>query len=209
MLAHALGRQLAHPSGLGGWLVGHAMRLANRRPTRLAVDALEIAPGDCVLDLGCGPGDAVSWIAATTKAREVHGIDASQMMIRQAEARNVRRLRKGRVAFRCGDFRALPYANAQFDRLLASNVLYFWHDAPAIFAEARRVLRPGGRIAVYVTEAEAMRRWPFATTGTHRLFDRAGLIHTFTESGFPVEQVHVVRAEITRRIHGLIATAQT
>jgi ubiquinone/menaquinone biosynthesis C-methylase UbiE len=165
---HALGGQLAHPRGLGGALVGHVMALANRHPTRLVVDALEAGPEDAVLDIGCGPGHALARIAPS--CREAHGIDRSEVMIRQARRRNRRRIASGQVALAVGDFTDLPYPAARFDRIMASNVIYFWNDLGAVLAELRRVLRPGGRIVIYATERTSMQSWPFATGGSHRIF---------------------------------------
>ena len=59
----AMGRQLRHPSGFPGRMIGQAMAIANRRPNRLAIEALGVAPEDVVLELGFGPGRAVGKLA--------------------------------------------------------------------------------------------------------------------------------------------------
>ena len=56
---HAVAQQLKNPRGIVGAIIGVMMRLANATPNKLAVDALSVAPGDCVLELGCGPGHAI------------------------------------------------------------------------------------------------------------------------------------------------------
>lgn len=163
-LASALGRQLARPSGIGGRVVARAMRLANRRPTALAISALGVRAGDAILDLGCGPGDAIPALHAAAAGGAVYGIDHADEIIAVA-VRNHPAAR-----FFVSGFDALPFVDGSFDRVLATNVAYFWQDDRAILSELARITRSGGRIAIYVTEAAALRRIGLHATGTHRLF---------------------------------------
>src|SRR3990167_5205797 len=117
-LWHAIGEQLRHPRGLGGRLVGRAMAWANARPTRLAVEALDLSSGDDVLDVGCGNGHAVALIAARLKDGTVSGVDQSDVMIDQARAANGRAILNGKVRLTVGDFNPLPFPPASFDRVL-------------------------------------------------------------------------------------------
>lgn len=163
-VASALGRQLARPTGVGGRVVAQAMRLANRRSTALAIAALDVRAGNAVLDLGCGPGDAIPALQAAAASGTVHGVDHAEEMIALAKQQHPQAL------FSVADFNALPFPSASFDRILATNVAYFWKDDQAILAELARVVRPGGRISVYVTETAVLRRIGLHETGTHRLF---------------------------------------
>lgn len=180
----AFGRQLAHPHGPGGRIVSQVMRLANRRPTKLAIAALGICPTDSVLDLGCGPGDAVPLLLAAAPDGAVHGLDHAPEMLVTA------RQRYPTATFHQGSFTALPFAAQSFDRVLATNVAYFWRDHETVLGELRRILRPGGRLAVYVSEQAMLRRIGLATTGTHRLFTR----DQFREMLGPAASIIDVRA---------------
>lgn len=168
-LAATLARQLASPSGVGGRLVGQAMRVANRRPTRLAVTALDVRRDDSVLDLGCGTGDAIPALTAAAGAGRVYGLDHSQDMIASA------RRRHPRAIFYAAPFTDIPMPDESVDRILASNVAYFWHDDRAVLGEIRRVLRPGGRLTVYATTGDSLRRIGIGSSGTHRLLSAADL----------------------------------
>lgn len=204
-VAHAIGSQLAHPHGWAGRLLGPAMTFANRRPTRLAVAALGARPGQAMLDIGCGTGEAVALLANT--GADVTGIDRSTAMLDQAARRNRRAMAAGRVTLRRADFTDLPFAAATFDGILAANVAYFWADPPAMTGELRRLLRPGGRLVVYVTDAETMRRWPFAGPETHRHWTADTLSDALHEGGFASRQIDVRSVALPFDTQGLIAIA--
>nr|WP_277923196.1 methyltransferase domain-containing protein [Sphingomonas sp. CARO-RG-8B-R24-01] len=185
---------MARPSGLGGRVVADAMRLVNRRPTRLAIAALAPRPGDAVLDLGCGAGDAIPALQLVVGARRVTGLDHSDAMIAVASRRYPD------AHFCVGRFDALPFADHSFDRILATNVAYFWQDPRAVLVELRRVTRPHGRVVLYVTEAAVLRRVGLDKSGTHRLFTA----ETFGQMLGPAARVSEVDAGFG--VHGLIGT---
>jgi SAM-dependent methyltransferase len=97
-----------------------------------------------ILDLGCGPGtETIAYQEAFPQA-EVHGLDLSAPFVRfghaWAEGRGMA------LHFRQADARATGYPEGHFD-LIVSHILFHetWHDiAPRIFAEAHRLLAPGG-----------------------------------------------------------------
>lgn len=170
--ALAVGRQLANPSGSGGFLLAVMMRVFNRRPTRALTEALDIRPGHHVLDIGCGDGMALSAVPRTAWR---YGVDQSETMLSIARRRLSRDLKEGRVRLRQGDMLELPFGANAFDRILASNVLYFCTDVPALVQECRRVARPEAILGIYVTSARSMAKWPFAGSRTHRHFSREQL----------------------------------
>jgi len=202
-----LGRQLRHPSGAAGRLLGHAMEVANRGANRAAIAALDLRPGDDLLELGCGPGAALHALAARQDLGRICGIDASPAMLAQARRRNRAALSADRVDLRLASFEQLPLPDGCIDKVLAVNVVYFWDNAPAVLAEVRRVLRPGGRIAVYATSARAMRRWKFAGPDPPRLFDREGLAALLAGGGFACDGIAVVEVRQAFAVPGLVATA--
>ena len=57
------------------------MALANRRPNRAAIDALDIRPAEEILELGFGPGDAIKALAALAPRGWIYGIDKSSLML--------------------------------------------------------------------------------------------------------------------------------
>jgi SAM-dependent methyltransferase len=203
---HGIGAQLRCPSGFFGRFAGSAMRLVNAKPNALAIAALGLKDGDSVLELGCGPGHALHAMMRERHLRRVAGLDWSEVMLAQARRRNRAAIASGRLTLVRGDFAELPFADASVDAILAVNVAYFMRGCAAL-GEARRVLRPGGRIVLYATDAAAMSRWRFAGEDTHRLFDRDRLTLSLVEAGFAKECVRIELVDAGFDVLGLVATA--
>ncbi len=183
------------------------MGIVNRSPNRLAIAALDIKPSDTVLELGFGPGMAIELLAAAASSGNIYGVDASPLMLARARRRNIRLIRSGRVALTEGSFERLPFPDDSIDKVLAVNVAYFWSDASPALTEARRVLRPGGVISIYATDAAAMRRWKFARPETHRTFDRQALSDLIETGGFRRDWISIKVVRIAWNVSGLIAIA--
>ncbi len=117
------------------------------RRRALVHEALGAAPGDRVLDAGCGPGFYVAeTLERVGPEGSVVGIDASGPML----ALSAKRCEgHANVEFREGDVTAMPVADADFDRALSVQVLEYVDDIPTALGELFRVLRPGGRVLIW------------------------------------------------------------
>ena len=201
----AVGRQLRHPSGTSGRVLGAIMRLANRKPIQAVVEALDLQPTDHVLDIGCGDGSA---IAAMPLVKRIAGLERSDTMIAAAARRNRAAMRSGRLSLRKGDMMALPFGPRTFDKFAAINVLYFCDDVPAFIAGIRRIARPGARLAIYVTAAESMRDWVFAPPTTHRHFTYDQLERELDCAQVSALDRKVDEIALPGGLTGLVATAR-
>jgi len=99
--------------------------------------------GERVLDVGCGTGNAA--LLATYGGARATGVDAAARLIRVAQRRADVDGVKDVATFVVGDAQALPFEDAAFDVVLSVFGIVFAADAERAFAEALRVLRPGGR----------------------------------------------------------------
>ena len=109
--------------------------------------ALGAAPGDAILDVGCGPGFyALELLDEVGLDGHVVGVDSSPQMLAIAADRCAHH---DNVDFREGQATALPVEDGSFDRALCVQVLEYVDDATAALAEMRRALRPGGRVLVW------------------------------------------------------------
>lgn len=106
-----------------------------------------IGPGRSVLDVGCGFGlETLRAAERVAPAGSVTGLDLSGDFI--AEARRRADAAGLKVDLRVGSAEALPFPDASFDIARAERLLIYLHDWQAALAEMRRVVRPGGRIAL-------------------------------------------------------------
>ncbi len=200
-----IGQQLHQPSGVAARLVGQAMALVNREPNQIAIDALKISPDDTVLELGFGPGRAIRALSSMVPYGRVLGIDHSEVMLDQASQYNRCGIQNGRVYLERGTFDTLPWGADTVDKILAVNVAYFFRADAAEIREARRVLRPGGMMAIYATDKSAMARWKFVSPESHRIFDHNDLVALILSGGFINDEISVASIPLNFRIPGLLA----
>ncbi|AUX68961.1 ArsR family transcriptional regulator [Porphyrobacter sp. HT-58-2] len=129
----------------GEWDELRALHSADAEVERRLAEALADAPLGALLDIGTGTGRMAELFAET--AERVVALDKNLEMLRVARAK-LQHLPAARIELVQGDFADLPFADAAFDTVLLHQVLHFAPDPAPALAEAARVLRPGGRIAI-------------------------------------------------------------
>ncbi len=138
---------------------------------------LNVEDDDRILDVGSGPGALIQMLAAQSRAGFIAGVDASPLMVRLASQRNTQAMRVGRVEIREGSALALPFEDASFDKALSANSVHIWPDRLAGVKEMRRVLKPGGIIALVVQPVWAKTESEVKDIGSD-------LVHLLTTAGF-------------------------
>ena len=124
---------------------------------RGVLGALELRPGERVLDIGSGPGLlAVDMGVAVGPSGQVIGIDFSDSMIAISRARCAGQPMAKWVEFQVGDATKLPFPDGHFDVAVSTQVYEFVSDVPSALNELYRILRPGGRALILDTHWESI-----------------------------------------------------
>ena len=129
--------------------MSEANTTAPDRPADLerVAEALCLHPNAALLDAGCGTGQFA--VAFAERGCRVTGIDPTEKYVRAAEALARRVGLADRVSYRQGSALDLPFAPATFDGAFMRHVGMNIEDKARLFAEVRRVLRPGGFFGIY------------------------------------------------------------
>jgi ubiquinone/menaquinone biosynthesis C-methylase UbiE len=151
---------------------------------RQVIAAMQIRPGERVLDLGCGNGWATRLLALTNAGVQAIGVDASSKMIARAEALHSLTIR---ARYEVGTFEKLDFKDGHFDRVFSMEALYYASDLGLAIRECFRVLKPGGSVETlvdYYAESTASEPWAKVMgLPLHRLSE-SGWRAAFEQAGF-------------------------
>ncbi len=166
----------------GAWF----MQRTNGTFYRAMAAELALQPDDELLDVGCG--SARLFADHARDVRYVAGLDASEIQVAMARKRLAERIATGTAEIVQGPAGDLPWADGRFSVATSVNALKFVPDPLAALREMHRVLRPGGRMAVTMGEAEeapadategivdAWGQWQWTDAVAQRLAEAAGFV---------------------------------
>jgi arsenite methyltransferase len=197
-------RQLGHPTGRVGRLVGRLLNRGNKNAITAAVEALAPGSAERVADVGFGGGLGLKLLLGRTSADgRVVGADISAVMIESASREFAADISAGRLQLLQAGLEKLPLDDSSLDGVVTVNTLYFLSDLGPALTEMRRVLRPGGRLVIGLNDPAAMRKMPFTEHGFNlrpvgkvidELEERGFLLREHRELAARAEPFHVLLA---------------
>jgi len=166
---------------------------------RIARLFLGLTSGDRVLDVACGPGNFSREFAKAAGAGGlVVGVDASPTMLARGAEESERAGTRNLALIRC-DATALPFADASFDCACCFAALHLFADPHAGLDEMRRVLGPGGRIALMTSIRRPVTVKPLKPVVERlsgmRVFEADEITGALAERGF---------IDVRQRVSGLV-----
>lgn len=203
-LWHRLAEQFCQPTGFLGRIVGFLFSM-NREGIDWTISLLEMQTSDHVLEIGFGSGHGIESAAKLVPKGRVSGVDFSPIMLRSTTRRNAAAISAGHVDLQIGDASNLNYPDNSFDKAFATNVVYFWKDPVATLQEIRRVIKPGGRVALYIVSKADMIKFKMTQTGVYHLYTGDELSTLLTQAGF--RQARVL-TKTERHRTGICAVAE-
>jgi SAM-dependent methyltransferase len=126
--------------------------------------ALKIAPGDRVLDIGCGAGQSARDAARLAVRGRVVGVDVSEEMLEVARRRSAAEGLRN-VVFERADAQTQAFPAAHFDLCLSRFGVMFFADPVAAFTNIARAMRPGARLVLLVWQGRERNAWSIALQG--------------------------------------------
>lgn len=115
---------------------------------RYLADTVELGPGDEVLEVGCGYGEAARLWVGERKVRHLTGVDLTPVHVTVGRARVDQTGLSDRISLQLGSATALKFPDGSFDKIVALECAFHFNTRAQFFAEAFRLLRPGGRLAL-------------------------------------------------------------
>lgn len=166
---------------------------------RIARLLLGLGAGDTVLDVACGPGNfSREFARAVGEQGLVVGVDASRTMLERG-GQELRRFELDNVCLARADATALPFADSSFDAACCFAALHLFGEPFAALDEMRRVLRPGGRIALMTSVRRELTARPLKPiierASGMKIFEGDEVVSALEQRGF---------VDVHRRLSGLV-----
>ncbi len=136
-----------YSSDLVTLLLGPSYHPGGTSLTRRLLDALQVRPGERLVDVACGVG-TTSLLAAQEYGALVDGVDLSEANVKLATGAAAAADLAHRAQFHHGDAEAIPLADVGWDVVVCECALCTFPDKQTAVSEMARVLKPGGRVGI-------------------------------------------------------------
>lgn len=183
-----LAMQLRQPHADKGLRVADMMNKNNVGMIRHSIDLLQLEDHLQVLELGPGNAGHLEYLLYKRRSLRYHALDISELMVKEAERLNRKRVEAGEASFSIYDGMNIPFEDDSFDRIFTVNTIYFWEKPAYLLNEMYRVLKKEGVLNLTFAERKFMEKLPFVRFGFN-LYDSHESIALLKGAGLTIHGI--------------------
>ena len=152
-------KQARRPRGLyGRFIMSRIFEVGNARMNDFVFELMALQETDHVLEIGSGTGKLLKRMSAQITQGSIEGVDFSNSMISLSRKRNKKKIAKGILTIKQGDFNNVEYDEQCFDKICSVNTIYFWPDPEKTIQTIYRILKRGGSLFLGFEEKAQMEK---------------------------------------------------
>jgi ubiquinone/menaquinone biosynthesis C-methylase UbiE len=182
-----LEKQGSKPTGKSGYFMGKMMNLFHTGFYRKYYNNEFAEEPTKLLDIGCGGGRFIKYLAKKYGKYKLFGLDHSEEMVNLSIKDNLEFVKSGKVKIDKGSVTQLPYDNESINIVTAHETVQFWPDIDVSFSEIYRILQKDG--CLYIINRyppEGTKWWELA-----KLKNESDFISAYEKAGFKKSEVYL------------------
>jgi len=183
-----LAAQLRQPTGDMGIEVGIRMNHGNLHMNTNTLQAIQLKPGNHVVEIGMGNGHFVQNIFKMYGDVQYSGCDFSELMVKESIKNNELWVAENKAHFYHTTAHKLPLDTNSVDVIFTINTLYFWENPVLILAEFKRVLKNTGQLFITIRPKWYMEKMAFTKYG-FTMYNETEVKELLVTNGFKVKNI--------------------
>ena len=189
MIERFIAHQARLPKGIFGRVImARIFSAANRNRHQTTLQQLSLSKKHAVLDIGCGNGEFLFRLRQYSPSCLAVGIELSSVMSTIVQRRNTNYEARSGIGITRANWNRLPFLEGSFDRVVASNVIYFWETPHESLSEIHRVLKASGKLTIIFQPIPPTNQAKYLSYG-YVTYSQETVIQLLTDNGFRIIDV--------------------
>jgi SAM-dependent methyltransferase len=185
MLRRIIENNLRKPKGFFGQIIAYKLR-SNLPEYVEILKHLNLRDRMKILEIGYGPGYGINYIHDNYDVA-IEGIDYSDLMFKMARRKTRKYSNKTKLF--CGDFTDHGFEDGYYDRVLLSNVIYFWKDPQENIRKIVRIVKSGGIIGISMAGPDLLTKVKISSSGIFTRHSIPSVVDMLENCGTAVEAI--------------------